>query len=111
MVEIEGNASARLSYESVKLTNRFLNTEVARDARMAQQDQDERQAGAISDVNQGQQSSGQPPDRRDGGGGGGDGGDGFDQGNGGGEGFREVLAHPHLFSLSTPDFNELLDQI
>ena len=112
MVQIDSNENARLRYDKVRLTEQFLNTDAVKTARMnGQESPDQREDRAV-DLEPGRQLPGSEPVNVRGGGGRRDnGGNGSDEGDGGGEGFREVLAHPYLFSLSATDFDDILDQI
>lgn len=112
MVQIEKDANGRLHYEKVKLTELFLSSDAVkaafkneqkptnrRDDRPDDHDRDDNLRGSVT------------PGIGGGGDQSGNGSDGSDEGDGGGGGFREVLSHPFLFSLSKTDFEDILNQI
>lgn len=114
MVQIDGDENTRLRYEKVRLTQQFLNSDAVKAARMnGQESRDSGDDRAVSPKHGHQLAASEAVKARGGGGGGrrNDGGDGFDEGGGSGEGFREVLAHPYLFSVSKTDFDDILNQI
>jgi hypothetical protein len=86
-------------YENVRLTDAFFETEHARALRQKQSTApNDGAGGGTSDDGRGRQ----PPNTND---------SGTPGGDGGGDGFREVLSHPYLFSLSHDDFSEILNAI
>lgn len=112
MVQIDSDESSRLRFNKVKLTEQFLNTDAVKAAHMARQEardrEDDRKVNSNPDS---QLSSEEAPNNEGGGGRRGNDGSGFDDGDSGGAGFREVLAHPYLFSLSEADFEDILGRI
>lgn len=82
------------SYQDIVVTNIFLDSAPAKEARARLQENSQQSATGDGRRNR-------PP-----------GGDGPNlPGDAGGDGFREVLAHPYLFALSDKEFIQLLDEI
>lgn len=111
MVQIESGKNGRMRYEKVRLTDQFLSTDAVRAARIDKPESSDGRDDQEVNSERNRLPSGAAVNTQGGGGRRGNGGDGFDEGDGGGEGFREVLAHPYLFSLSKIDFENILDQI